>query len=135
MPLLTTKETAAHCNMSPSFFHKSRIRGGGPRFIRVGRAVRYDARRVTEWLAANEFRSTSDPPPPTEAAAPPPARPRRRKAKAGNQCLPQQHHCEKNEAGFARQREAGCPVNHRAGCEDRRKLQSLPVGRERGGRP
>ena len=38
-----------------------RVRGGGPRFLKIGRRVVYRRRDLDAWLAARERASTSDP--------------------------------------------------------------------------
>ena len=61
MTILTTREAAARCGLSASYLHKSRVRGDGPPFLKVGRrAVRYDAAKLDTWLTAHERRSTSE---------------------------------------------------------------------------
>jgi hypothetical protein len=40
---------------------KLRMRGGGPPFVKIGRAVRYPVRAGLEWMAAHTRRSTSEP--------------------------------------------------------------------------
>ena len=67
MPWMTPPEYAAYRKMSLSKANKDRVTGGGPPYIKTGRLVRYDSRRVDEWLSAQERRSTSEPPPPAEA--------------------------------------------------------------------
>lgn len=57
--LLTTKEVAALTGLSASFFHKRRIYGGGPKFLRLtstGRigAIRYRLPDILDWLASRE---------------------------------------------------------------------------------
>lgn len=37
-----------------------RSRGGGPRFMKLGRVVRYRRRALLEWMAAREKRNTHD---------------------------------------------------------------------------
>lgn len=37
-----------------------RIKGRGPKFIRVGRSVRYRPEAVDEWLLSQEYASTSE---------------------------------------------------------------------------
>jgi hypothetical protein len=59
MALMTTRETAEYCRSSVSFLDKRRLAGRPPRYLKVGRHVRYDSRHVDEWLAACERRSTS----------------------------------------------------------------------------
>ncbi|WP_187326764.1 helix-turn-helix transcriptional regulator [Martelella lutilitoris] len=57
--LLTTKEVATLTGLSTSFFHKRRIYGGGPKFLRLNAhskvgAIRYRLPDVLDWLAAGE---------------------------------------------------------------------------------
>ena len=40
-----------------------RSRGGGPPFVRIGRAIRYRRGDLLDWLAARRRTSTSDPGP------------------------------------------------------------------------
>ncbi len=37
-----------------------RSRGGGPRFMKLGRVVRYRRRALLEWMASREKRNTHD---------------------------------------------------------------------------
>lgn len=46
-----------------------RVRGGGPRYVRVGRLVRYRVSDVSSWLDARTRASTSDPGPAPDRAA------------------------------------------------------------------
>ncbi len=39
-----------------------RLRGGGPAYVKIGKAVRYKRRDVSEWLKANTIASTSQRP-------------------------------------------------------------------------
>jgi Helix-turn-helix domain len=64
MPLMTNSETARYLKSSTAYLNHARGRGDGPPFTRVGRHIRYDQRRVDEWLAANERTSTSQEAPP-----------------------------------------------------------------------
>jgi hypothetical protein len=54
----TPKETAVRLKVSESFLAKKRVTGGGPKFIKVGRVVRYAA--INECLSAQLRTSTSD---------------------------------------------------------------------------
>ena len=56
----TTKETAAQLKVSESFLAKKRVSGGGPKFIKVGRVVRYPESAINEYLSAQLRSSTSD---------------------------------------------------------------------------
>jgi predicted DNA-binding transcriptional regulator AlpA len=39
---------------------KLRMRGGGPPYVKIGRAVRYPVRAGLEWMAARTIRNTSE---------------------------------------------------------------------------
>jgi len=56
----TTKETAVRLKVSESFLAKKRVSGGGPKYIKVGRVVRYPETAVNEYLSAQLRTSTSD---------------------------------------------------------------------------
>lgn len=60
--LLTTTQAAERCNLSRRTLEKFRHTGGGPRYTRLGRAVRYRAQDLDAWVAENYRRSTSDNP-------------------------------------------------------------------------
>lgn len=51
---------ADYVDSSTSTLSKLRLRGGGPPFCRIGRAVRYRRSDLDEWLLATSRRSTSD---------------------------------------------------------------------------
>jgi excisionase family DNA binding protein len=57
---LTTREAARRLNCSASHLNKSRVRGDGPPFIRIGTAVRYDPEDLDEYAASRRVRSTSE---------------------------------------------------------------------------
>lgn len=50
--LLTTKQVAELTGMSESWFEHQRWLGGdeGPRYVKIGRSVRYRSADVQEWL-------------------------------------------------------------------------------------
>jgi excisionase family DNA binding protein len=52
---------AKYLNTSTSTLAKLRLRGGGPTFCRIGRAIRYRRTDLDGWLLATRRRSTSDP--------------------------------------------------------------------------
>jgi predicted DNA-binding transcriptional regulator AlpA len=56
----TPRETAARLKVSESFLAKKRVSGGGPRFIKIGRLVRYPESAISEYLASQVRTSTSD---------------------------------------------------------------------------
>jgi len=59
--LLTEQEAASLYGLSPAWFQKKRWQGGGPRFVRVGRAIRYREQDLRDFLEAQPSRvSTSD---------------------------------------------------------------------------
>ncbi len=59
--LLRTLDAARYCGFSKSTFEKWRCVGGGPAFIRRGKAVYYDIQNLDDWLAAlPRYRSTSE---------------------------------------------------------------------------
>lgn len=58
--LLTTAEAAELLRVSTSFLMKARLRGDGPRYRKVGRAVRYLESDVVDWLKARARTSTAE---------------------------------------------------------------------------
>jgi predicted DNA-binding transcriptional regulator AlpA len=61
--VLTPDEVAAFLKVSPSWLAKSRMRGDGPSFVKIGRLVRYFKHAVLEWVLAQNKRK----PPPANA--------------------------------------------------------------------
>ena len=59
-PLLTTMQTADRPGLSPRTLETLRLRGGGPIFIKMGRAVRYEPQEVEAWINARRASSTSE---------------------------------------------------------------------------
>jgi predicted DNA-binding transcriptional regulator AlpA len=57
--LLTTEQVAELTGMSKSWFEHQRWLGGdaGPRYVKIGRSVRYRANDIQEWLARAERKS------------------------------------------------------------------------------
>ena len=56
-----TPEASRRCGFAPSTFSKLRVIGGGPRYVKIGRAVVYREADLVEWLEAHPTRrSTSD---------------------------------------------------------------------------
>jgi predicted DNA-binding transcriptional regulator AlpA len=49
-PLLTEKEAAAYLRRSPSSLRRARTTGTGPRFVRIGRSVRYLQSELNAYL-------------------------------------------------------------------------------------
>jgi hypothetical protein len=58
--LLAPERAAELLSVSQQTLANWRVRGCGPRFFKVGRAVRYDRQDLAEWLLANRRRSTSE---------------------------------------------------------------------------
>lgn len=71
--VLTEKETAALLRISVKGLQSWRYRGNGPKFLKLGRAVRYRRADLQAFVLAALRTSTSDPGPP----APPSPRPAR----------------------------------------------------------
>lgn len=59
LTLLTPKQAAAFLNLSASWLAKARLNGGGPPYIKMGGAVRYDATVLREWMRGKQRLSTS----------------------------------------------------------------------------
>jgi len=66
---LTTSEASALLGISGATLRKWRITGGGPRYHKLGRAVRYSPHDLADFLAKAMRASTSDPGPGMEPAA------------------------------------------------------------------
>jgi hypothetical protein len=58
--LLTPKEAATVLRLSISFLAKARIRGDGPAYVKLGRAIRYRQSTLLDWLKIRSRVSTSD---------------------------------------------------------------------------
>ncbi len=48
--ILTTREAATLLTLSPSMLQRYRVRGGGPRYLQIGGAVRYARVDLLEWV-------------------------------------------------------------------------------------
>lgn len=63
--LLDSKEVAAVLGVRVQTIRAWRVRGGGPRFTRLGRGrgcrIVYDLAEVQRWLERNTYASTSEP--------------------------------------------------------------------------
>lgn len=57
--LLTVAEAAKWAKVSESFLNKARLDGSGPRFLRLGRAIRYTPADLEAW--ANSAAEDSKP--------------------------------------------------------------------------
>jgi predicted DNA-binding transcriptional regulator AlpA len=58
--LLTPKEAATRLKVSTSWLAKARMRGDGPPYIKVGRAIRYSEAAVIQWMKSRQRLSTSE---------------------------------------------------------------------------
>jgi predicted DNA-binding transcriptional regulator AlpA len=58
--LLTAAEAAQILKVSLSWLAKARMRGDGPPFIKVGRAIRYSEATLLQWMRAHQHLSTSE---------------------------------------------------------------------------
>ena len=54
-----TKTAAKHVGLSVSWFNQKRVFGGGPPYIKVGGAVRYDIEALDDWMSGNQRDNTS----------------------------------------------------------------------------
>lgn len=59
--MLRTPEAAQYLGVAAATLAKWRVFGGGPRYLKMGRAVAYDPVALDEWLAARVRVSTSQP--------------------------------------------------------------------------
>jgi len=58
--LLTPKETATRLRVSTSWLAKARMRGDGPPYIKMGRAIRYNEATIVQWMKVRQRLSTSE---------------------------------------------------------------------------
>lgn len=58
--VVSPETAAAYMNVAVSTLAKWRVSGLGPMFIKVGRAVRYDARDLDAWLDSRRHTNTSE---------------------------------------------------------------------------
>ena len=56
--LLETVAAAHLLNCQPQTLHRWRHEGRGPRYIKVGRLVRYSEEQLQEWVKANDHQNT-----------------------------------------------------------------------------
>lgn len=57
--LLTPKEAAQRLKLSVSWLAKARMRGDGPPYVLMGRAVRYSESSLLQWVKSCQRLSTS----------------------------------------------------------------------------
>ena len=59
-PLLTEKAAAALLSVSPRTLQCWRVQGGGPRYLKLGAAVRYTEADLSAWIDDQQRANTSD---------------------------------------------------------------------------
>lgn len=59
--LLTIREVAKCLNRTERWLELHRGIGDGPPYVKIGRAIRYPADALAQWIAAQTRRSTSEP--------------------------------------------------------------------------
>ena len=60
LQLMPQSAVALRLGISERTLERKRCDGTGPKFVRVGRLVRYTARDLESWLAARTVQSTSE---------------------------------------------------------------------------
>ncbi len=58
--LYKTPGAAKRLNVSESYLNQLRVRGGGPKFLRLGRSIRYRDEDLAAWAEAGAASSTSE---------------------------------------------------------------------------
>ena len=58
--LIDEEQAAAILKLSPRTLQAWRVRGCGPKFVKVGRSVRYQSEEVQEFVNENVHQSTSE---------------------------------------------------------------------------
>jgi predicted DNA-binding transcriptional regulator AlpA len=59
-PLLDPKQAAPVLGLSVSWLAKARLRGDGPRFVKIGHAVRYPQSYLRDYIRSRTRTSTSE---------------------------------------------------------------------------
>lgn len=57
--LMTEMQACELLSVSPRTLQAWRVRGGGPKYVKIGKAVRYKRRDISEWLRENTVAHTS----------------------------------------------------------------------------
>jgi hypothetical protein len=60
LTLLSQRDAALMLALSVRSLERFRVRGGGPRYIKIGKAIRYQQEALVRWVAARERASTSE---------------------------------------------------------------------------
>ena len=58
--LLTAKDASNLLRLSESWLAKARMRGDGPPYVKLGRAIRYREGALLQWLRSRQRLSTSE---------------------------------------------------------------------------
>jgi hypothetical protein len=58
--MFTTKAAAHYLSISAAYLEKLRVVGGGPEFLKFGKAVRYEQEALDRWISSRRRRTTSD---------------------------------------------------------------------------
>jgi len=58
--LLCTEDAARVLGLAPQTLAILRVEGGGPKYVKLGRSVRYDPADLSAWVEANKRASTSE---------------------------------------------------------------------------
>jgi len=58
--LMTVEQAAQYLGLAVSTLNKWRCHGGGPVFLKMGRAVRYKLENLDNYITRSERQSTSD---------------------------------------------------------------------------
>lgn len=58
MARLTERDAAAELGVAPKTLRNWRYDGFGPRYIKVGRSVRYDTAELDRWCKSRTYRQT-----------------------------------------------------------------------------
>jgi predicted DNA-binding transcriptional regulator AlpA len=59
-PLLHPRDAAKFLNVSTSWLAKARLSGAGPRYVKIGRSVRYPVSSLREYIKGRMRGSTSE---------------------------------------------------------------------------
>lgn len=54
-PLITRDDLAKILQVTRSYLDSAAVRGKGPPYFRVGRAIRYDRQHVADWLKSQTY--------------------------------------------------------------------------------
>ena len=58
--IVSTEEVAAYLGLAPITLAKMRTTGGGPRYLKLGRAVRYRMADVQQWALEQRHSHTAE---------------------------------------------------------------------------